>query len=82
MTIDALRQHSYQVFGACTLAQALERYRQAFHRAPELIVAHPHQAAMIALPPVQPADWCQCSATPGLGPWYLRPSRQELEERK
>ena len=76
-TTTNLRQRSYQVYGGMPLALALERYRQRFHRAPGLIVAHPRQAAVVA--GVVAAAWCQCAATPGLGAWYLWPSRKDME---
>ena len=76
--MDELRQHNYQVYGACSLTRALELYRERFHREPALIVAHPRQTA-VSGPVVLAGEWCQCSATPGQGPWYLHPSRKELE---
>jgi hypothetical protein len=76
--MDALRQHNYQVYGGCTLSRALEMYRARFHREPSMIVAHPKQAATIGSAALG-GEWCQCSATPGQGPWYLSPSRKELE---
>ena len=71
-----LTRRSYQVFGACTLEEAIARYKMIFGHEPELVIAHPDQATGS----VVPAIWCQCSRTPGWGPFYCWPSRKGKEE--